>query len=121
QTTRPPRVIHDRYLLVRDALSDLVREEASALQHVVGREERADRAEQLHGHPWIEHDRHLLCGERFRAQLFDRPLCRALPDASRVELAEATRSLSVIADLPVAVLGRDRRSHGAAIRLAEGR
>src|SRR5439155_21232347 len=62
-----------------------------------------------------------LRSERLRTELLHGPLRRALADPSRVHLPEAASRLAVVADLTIAVLGRNGRRHDAAIRLAERR
>src|SRR5712692_11851416 len=60
EAARTTRVIDDRDLLVGNALSDLVREEAPSLEHVVRGEERSDRAQKLHSHKRIEKERQIM-------------------------------------------------------------
>src|SRR2546425_2665084 len=121
QPLRPAGVVDDGHLLVGDALSDLAREQAPALEDVVRREEGRDRAQEVHRHPRVEDDGELLRLERLRPQLLGRALRGAAADARGVELADPSRRLAVVADLPLAVRRRDRRRHRAGVRLAVGR
>src|SRR2546428_6044175 len=118
QPAAAARIVDDRDALVRDALADLVREEAAALEHVVRGEERGDRAEQAHRHPRVEHDGQLLCGEGLRAELLDRAFRGALADLPRVEVGWPPCALAVISDLPLATQRRDRTGRRAAQGLA---
>ena len=72
-------------------VADHVREQRSALQHVLGVERAREHAQEVHRRDRVEHDRYLRRGRLGRAQHAHRPLDRLVGDLVAAKLVERSR------------------------------